>query len=341
MLPNLPTAAPAYPVLSDAKVKQLAAAYDTNSFMPERIRVELDENMAKALNSLAAHQNYIDQLAVVAKQTLVAAKDAATKADKKGKAADREAAVKVAFNAEKSLIKIAKLAKDDHQAFDGAWNEFRALNITSIAPKLPAEHLADFIRGREKLMADGKLINVKVAKMKQFALQATAITKMTASLAGTANQASQEQVIADALAAAKNLEAEFLKLMEKSMGSEKRNMGGGKNIGWVSVESKLSSLERNANMPSVPKQLYATSVQYQVNIQAAVKTYKATIKTMDTLGFTTLRTIPAEVQKSQAVAKALADAKAVHNEAKAVTAQAIKTLAEADKYMNKMKKKVA
>jgi len=341
MLPNLPTAPAAYPVLSDAKVIGLANAYDTNSFMPERIKVELDDNIAKALKSLAAHQKYIDQLAEAAKQTLLADKAAANKADKTKKAADREAAVKVAFNSERSLIQIAKLAKDDHQAFDGAWNEFRAINIGSIAPKLPAQYQADFIRGREKIMADGKLINVKVAKMKQYSVQATAITKMVATLASTANQPSQEQATADALAAAKNLEDQFLKLMQKSMGSERRNLGGGKNIGWVSVESKLASLQRTAAMQSVPKQLYASSVQYQVNMLAAVKTYKATVKTMDTLGFTTLRTIPANIQKSQGVAQALATAKAVHDEAKVTTDLAIKAMAEADKLLSTIKKKAA
>src|SRR6185436_4573050 len=94
-----------------------------------------------------------------------------------------ETAVRTAFNAERSLNQIAKLAKDDHQAFDGAWNQFRALNVSSIAPDLPANYQADFIRGREKIMADGKLINVKVAKMKQFVIQANAITKMTGTLA--------------------------------------------------------------------------------------------------------------------------------------------------------------
>ena len=340
MLPNLPTPPADYPVLSDAKVKQLAAAYDTNSFMKDRIKVELDENMAKALKSLDAHQRYIDQLAAVAKQTLVGAKNAALKADKSEKAVDREAAVKVAFNAERALIKIAQLAKDDHQAFDGSWNQFRALNVSSIAPDLPAELQADFIRGREKIMADGKLISVKVTKMKQATIQAAAITKMVATLAGGANQASQQQAVAEALESARNLEAQFLKQMQKSMGSEKRNLGGGKNIGWVSVESKLSSLQRTANMASVPQQLYNSCVQYQINIQAAVKTYKATVKTMETLGFTTLRTIPAPIQKDQGVAKALADAKAIHNEAIAVKDQAIKVEAEAVKLISKIKKKV-
>ena len=341
MLPNLPTAPAAYPVLSAAKVNQLANAYDTNSFIPNQIKVELDENMAKALKSLAAHQKYIDQLADVAKKTLIADKAAANKADKSKKAADRESAVKVAFNSETSLIKIAKLAKDDHQAFDGAWNQFRAINVGAIAPKLPADFQADFIRGREKIMADGKLINVKVAKMKQFVVQANAITKMTAALVGTTNQPSPQQATADALAAAKNLEDQFLKLMQKSMGSETRNMGGGKNIGWVSVESKLASLRRTAAMQSVPKQLYASSVQYQVNMLAAVKTYKATVKTMETLGFATLRTMPADVQKSQSVAPVLATAKAVNNEAKQTTELAIKALAEADKLLSTIKKKAA
>jgi hypothetical protein len=164
---------------------------------------------------------------------------------------------------------------------------------------------------------------------------------MTGALASTANQASPQQATADALAAAQNLEAEFLKQMQKSMGSERRNLGGGKNIGWVSVESKVASLQRTADMQSVPKQLYASSQQYQVNIVAAVKTYKATVKTMDTVGFATLRTIPAEVQRVQAVAQALAAAKAVHDEAKVTTDLAIKAQATADKLLSTIKKKVA
>src|SRR5579859_1444663 len=163
MLPTLPTPPTAYPLLSDAKFKQLAAAYDTNSFMPEQIKVELDKNMQTALASLAAHQKYVDGLADAGKQILLQAKAAVTKADK-GQPADQAAALKVAFNAERELIKIAKLAHDDHQSFDGAWNQFRALGVKNVAPKLPDNYLTDFIRAREKVMADGKLINVKVAK---------------------------------------------------------------------------------------------------------------------------------------------------------------------------------
>ena len=340
MLPNLPTAPAAYPVLSDTKLKQLAAAYHTNSFMPERIKVELDDNMDKALHSLAVHQKYIDQLAAVAKQTLADDKAAAVKADK-GKAGTREAALKVAFNSEKALFQIAKLAHDDHQAFDGSWNQFRAINVSVIVPDLAAEWQADFIRAREKIMADGKLINVKVTKMQQYVTQAKAITKMNATLVPSTNQKSDQAVVADAVEAAKHLEAQFLDLMQKAMGSETRNMGGGKNIGWVSVESKIKSLRLNANMATVTKQLYASSEQYYVNMQAAVKTYKATVKTMDTLGTTTLRTIPANIQKIQTVAAPLADAKSVRDEAVRVTAAAVELLKEADKLMPKIKKKVA
>ncbi len=336
MLPAIPTSAPKYPLLSDAKFKALAEDYDTNSFRPEQIEIELNENMAVALKGLEQHQRYVDTLAAVGKQTLAQAKEAVKKAEN-GSQADKEAAVKVAFNAQKLIIKMADLAHQDHQAFDGAWNVFRALSVDQLAPKLPDTHKAKFIRAREKIMGDGKLINVKVAKLKQFTTQADALTKFSGHLATAGrNQPSQ----ADAQAAADKLEAAFTDQMMKSMGSVKRGLNGGKNIGWHSVETKMAQLRTNAKLAKVPQKTFDVMENYHTNMVAAVKTYKSTVKTMDTLGATTLKTIPAPLQKVQPVAATLATAKGMRDEAVAMRDLAIKTLAEADKLMAKMKKNV-
>ncbi len=341
MLPTLPTTKPAYPTLSDTKFQQLAAAYGTNAWMPDRIKVELDESMAKALKSLATHKTYIDQLTILAKQINTNAKAAADKAAKGKKPADLQAAVQFTSRAASLLNQIATMAHNDHQAFDGSWNEFRALNVKANAPQLPPQYQEDFTRAREKIMSDGKLINVKVVKLEQLVTQATAFNKMSATLATAASQEAPQDGTEAAQKAAKQLEDQLLDLMNKSMGSEKRNMAGGKNIGWVSVGSKINAMRTTAQSPKVAKQLYATCETYYVNIQAAVKTYKATVKTRDTLIATTLRTISPKTQKIQAVATGLANAKAIRKEAAGVQDEAIKTLAEADKLMAKMKKKVA
>jgi hypothetical protein len=335
MLPTLPTPPAAYPVLSDAKFKQLAAAYDTNSFMPEQIKVELDKNMQTALASLAAHQKYVDGLADAGKQILLQAKAAVTKADK-GQPADQAAALKVAFNAERELIKIAKLAHDDHQSFDGAWNQFRALGVKNVAPKLPDNYLTDFIRAREKVMADGKLINVKVAKLEQYTVQAKALTKLSADRVGTGRQPTANE----ALTTAQQLEEQIKEQVFKSMGNERLKPGsGGKNIGWFSVGKKMETIQRTAGQKAVTQQDYATAQQYYVNMQAAVKTYKATVKTLDTLSAVAQRAIAAPLLNSPGVAGALANAKTVRDEAAAVSTQSQKVLDEATKLMTTIKKK--
>jgi hypothetical protein len=338
MLPNLP-ANPNYPLLSDAKFIQLADDFDTTSWSPEHIKVELDRNMDIALKSLAVHQAHIDQLAAVGKQTIAQTKAAVNQAHK-GSAADKQAALQVSFRAATLLNQIAKQAHEDHQAFDGAWNKFRALNIKLKAPHLPETSAENFIRGREKIMADGKLINVKVAKLKQLTVQADAITKLSATLVSADGKPAQAQLTDEHKAAAEKLEKQLLDQMNKSMGSVKRGLGGGKNIGWFSVEEKLNTLRSVAKPKQVTKQDLASSVNIHVNMLAAVKTYKATIKTMDTLISATVMALPASLQKSKGTTALLAKSMAVRNEAAGVKDEAIKVLAEADKLIAVMKKKV-
>lgn len=337
MLPTVPNN-PSYPALSDAKFNELAAAYDTTSWSPEHIKVELDRNMEVALKSLATHKAYIDQLAAVGKQTIARAKDAVNKASK-GNTEDKKTAVQTSFNAARILNQIAQEAHDDHQAFDGAWNKFRALNVKLKAPNLPEKFYEDFIEGREKLMADGKLINVKVAKLKQLTVQADAITKLSATLMNADGKPAEAKFTQEHQEAAEALEKQLLDQMNKSMGSVKRGLGGGKNIGWYSVEQKLSTLKDVEKGKQVTKKDLASSVNIQVNIVAALKTYKAAVKTMDTLISGTVMALPAPLQK-KAPTKLLPKAMAVRNEAAEVRDEAVKLLAAADKLIASMKKKL-
>jgi len=351
MLPNVPQINSNYPVRSASRAQQLADAYGTNAIIGRganaptqqdldalharqgnALKTVLDDNMDAVLANLVTHQHNIDQLAQAAKGVINSAKAAVAHAEATGSTNDLATAVQATSHAAGLLNQMATLAHDDHQAFDGHWNQFRAFNA---GDHVPLEYKQDFITAREKVMADGKLINAKVQKLEQLVTQAAAFNKMSSSLLNQGNKSTGE-----ADQTAKHLEDQLLDLVGKNMGSENRHLPGGKNIGWYSVGSKIKMIRTTAALPHVPRATYKTLQQYQVNMVAALKSYKTTIKTMETLVATTLKSIPVDRQKKKEVAVRLANARAILAEATHVRDEAIQVVAEADRLMTAMSHKL-
>ena len=286
------------------------------------IKTQLLADMNVIEGSFVKHQKNIKLLGDSAKEIITRAKAAVLDAQSSGSELALAKAAKTTLSASHELHQIAEQAKEADKAFGQSWFEYRTLSL----PDVPDTFKEEFLESRMKIMGDGKLVRAKVDKLAQLETQATAFAKMSQQLM---NKGTREK--AQAIEEAKALAAQMKTLLEK--------IENAKNIGWLAVQNKIKNITTAAKAPAIQKQLLANLKSVETDLTSALKTYKTTVKTMETVWTSGLRTLSVEDKKIKEVALALKAGEADHGKAKEILAEAQVAITKAVKDMATIKTK--
>jgi hypothetical protein len=289
----------------------------------EEIQRQLNADIDAVERLYEAHSAYIQDLVDTAKGTMAGAKKAVESYEKLQDEDSLQQAVHVTNIAADSLEATAAAAVNADRDYGAAWFQYRA----NLGP-LPEGVSQDYFDSKRKdVMARAKITTAKVEKLKQLTVQAKAYDELSKKLL-VGGKKKKEEVKAAATA----LTDKMQDLLDK--GIEKRTFMGwdGDGRNWKSKEKALETMAKG----KITKKTQEEAATWLANLEAAAKSVRNQVKTMDTVLATGLKAFTPKQIKSQQKLFALAEAPL--DRAKAILKEGEEILVDARKHMAVIKK---
>jgi hypothetical protein len=290
----------AYALLPKGPSVQRSPQAATRRQLGGQIHTHLDQLITQIRANFAQHTQNMDGLANRAK-VITAQADQIVKgaADPRATPTTKSDAARLTAQVAGELIHIVNSAEADSKAFFASWNQIRALNMIHTAD----EFKDDFVSERNGIMQDVKLDTTRLVKMRQLKQRSEAYMALSQKLL-----TGSKQDVATA-------RAEAVELVKKLQEHWDNTMSDTSKIGLHGLTTNSKNLHVAAQKQQIAKVESKTLEGIVVNLTAALKNYKTTVKTMTALKDTTVHGLSPEEIKDGAVAASLMKAQTLISEA--------------------------